>query len=91
LETLLSVYPPVEILYDRNKCFAALQHVMEKKCPGTRRAVAFPAAKKTLKMLSDHDYFRSKANSPAESWPKDLLLHLDEGQEKGLRALCDFF
>ena len=79
LETLLSVYPPVEILFDRSRTFPGLNHVLEKNCATSCRGFAFPAAKKTLKMLSEVDYFDAKGKSPLEAWPKDLIEHLDEG------------
>ena len=79
LETLLSVYPPVEILFDRSRAFPGLSHVLQKSCGTSCRAFAFPAAKKTLKMLAEADYFDAKGMSPFEAWPKGLVEHLDEG------------
>ena len=83
LETLLSVYPPVEILFDRSRAFPGLHHVLEKQCGTSCRGFSFPAAKKTLKMLSEADYFDAKGRSPLEAWPKDLVDHLDEGYTYG--------
>jgi hypothetical protein len=76
----MSVYPPVEILYDRSKVFPGLLHVLEKKCGTSCRGLPFPAAKKTLKMFLDEDYFDAKGKTPFEAWPKDLVKHLNEGE-----------
>ena len=78
----MSVYPPVEILYDRTKVFPGLKHVLDKKCGTSCRWLQFPTAKRTLRTISDNDYFDTKGKAPLEAWPTDLIQHLDEGESK---------
>ena len=86
LETLLAVYPPSEILYDRNKTPGSLSKVIE-KFSGTRKTasiIAFPTSKKTLKTVLDHDYFEVQGN--ISHWPQDFLSHVDENDPLGQTA-----
>ena len=83
LETLLAVYPPSEILYDRCKTPPALLKVIE-KFSGTRRIasfITFPSAKKTLKMVLENDYF--EVEGKIAQLPNEFLAHLDENDPLG--------
>ena len=83
LETMLSVYPPSEILYDKSKTPPALSNLIE-KFSGTRKTAAsitFPHAKNVLKMVLDRDYFESEGK--ISEWPKEFVTHLDESDPLG--------
>ena len=83
LETLLAVYPPSEILYDRSRTHASIVKVIE-KFSGTRKSaslITFPNAKKALKTVIDQDYF--EVSGKISQWPTEFLLHVDESDPLG--------
>jgi DNA mismatch repair protein MSH6 len=80
LETLLALYPPTELIYDRNKA-KVLEPVVGKFSAIPKRGLSFPEAGKTLKSL--HDYY----GGGKEEWPRDLAdVHLDKSDNLGLTA-----
>ena len=83
LETLLAVYPPSEILYDRTKTPVSLAKVID-KFSGTRKKSSpyqFSDAKKVLKTVIDFDYFESKG--VISDWPEEFLCHVDKNDPLG--------
>ena len=83
LETLLAVYPPSEILYDRTKTPVSLAKVID-KFSGTRKKSSpyqFSDAKKVLKTVIDFDYFESKG--VISDWPEEFLCHIDKNDPLG--------
>ena len=83
LETLLAVYPPTEILFDRTKTPKALAKVIE-KFSGTRKKSSssqFSDAKKVLRTIIEFDYFESEGI--ISKWPKEFLHHVDDSDPLG--------
>ena len=83
LETLLAIYPPSEILFDRSKTPTSLDKVIE-KFSGTRKkssSCKFSDPKKVLKTIVEFDYF--EAGGVISNWPKEFLTHIDENDPLG--------
>ena len=77
LETLLAFYPPIEILCERTST-SILTDFLAKFSFISKRAVNFPDAIKTLKML--HNIYGAKTE-----WPEEISdTHLDESDNLGL-------
>lgn len=81
LETMLSLYPPSEILYDRQRTTPPAVLRLIEKHSGLRRAASatnFPTGKKTLKHVSDSDSFETGGS--LDKLPEEFRVHLDPGE-----------